>query len=315
VRTRIDRLLLDMLEPRVPDSVLRESVVEELGRAVKRADVVLEYLGLKTIGLDSEGKVPLLLVQPHPGTDPWRNALLVPGGDSLVIASLRGKGPDGFRALTELTYAARRAIQLVDPSVLVSPDGRVWVQLGSLSDTTRNLLREGVHGEHVFILPLALFEGRTNYSDVEILVYLNFFVRGGRRTRIVGTPAQRRVLTRLLTLTVFGLFEPGVARPTFERLRRVYGVPDRQTYTLLRAAHEMYSVRQGSEPSSPILPIDGYIDFIALEGDERSCPSRPRREARAHPAAESCECGRTSWAPWKSASCRRTASSPPSGWS
>jgi CRP-like cAMP-binding protein len=313
VRARIETLLLEMLKPRLPDSVLRESVVEELGRAVKRADVVAEYLGLRTIGLDSEGQAPLVLVQPQPGTNPWREALLVPGGDcpigvvvstwdrgpmalihevflhfsprqqdlvrryvalatqgdghERIIQDLSG-GPDGAREVTEIIAGARRAVQFVDPSVLVSPDGWVRVQLGSLSDTTRNLLREGIEGEHLFILPSALFEGRTNYADIEFLVYLNFFVRGRRRTRIVGTAAQRAVLTRLLTLTVFGLFEPGVAAPTFERLHNTYGVPDRDTYALLRAAHEMYGVRQGPDPASPLLPIDEYVDFVVLEGDE-----------------------------------------------
>ncbi len=320
IRTRIQTLLLEMLKPRLPDAVLRESVVEELGRAVKRADVVLEYLGLRTIGLDSEGQVPLVLVQPQPGKDPWREALLVPGGECPVgvVVSTWDRGPlalihevfahfsprqqelvrryvalategdsheriiqdmsggtDGGRELAELMAGARRAVQFVDPSVLVSSDGRVRVQLGSLSDTTRNLLREGVEGEQLFILPSVLFEGRTNYSDVEFLVYLNFFVRGRRRTRIVGTAAQRRVLTQLLTLTVFGLFEPGTAPPTFERLHATYGVPDRETYALLRAAHEMYSLRQGPEAASPILPIDGYVDFVVLEGEETVVPIPP----------------------------------------
>ena len=317
VRTRIQPLLLEMLKPRLPEAVLQESVVEELGRAVKRADVVLDYLGLRMIGLDSEGRVPLLLVRPQPGKDPWREALLVPGGEcpiGVVVSTWdRGsvalihevfahfsprqqnlvrryvalategrrheriiqdlsEGPGGPRELEELMTGARRVIQLVDPSVLVSADGHVRVQLGSLSDTTRTLLREGIEGEQLFILPSALFEGRTNYSDVEFLVYLNFFVRGRRRTRIVGTAAQRQVLTRLLTLTVFGLFDPGAAPPTFERLHKAYGVPDRETYRLLRAAHELYSVRQGPDAGSPILPIDGYVDFVVLEGEETVVP-------------------------------------------
>jgi CRP-like cAMP-binding protein len=320
VQARIHALLLEMLKPRLPDTVLQESVVEELGRAVKRADVVLEYLGLRTTGLDAEGRVPLVLVQSRSGKDPWREALLVPGGECpigvIVSTCDRGplaltheifsqfsspqqdlvrryvalategahhdqiiqelsKGPDGVRELAESMAGARRTLQLVDPSVLVSPDGRVRVQLGSLSDTTRNLLREGVEGEQVFILPSVLFEGRTNYSDVEFLVYLNFFVRARRRTRIVGTATQRRVLSRVLTLTVFGLFEPGAPPPTFEQLQATYGVPDRETYALMRAAHEMYALRQGPEPTSPILPIDGYVDFILLEGDETAVPVHP----------------------------------------
>ena len=48
-----------------------------------------------------------------------------------------------------------------------------------------------------------------NYGDVEFVVYLNFFLRRGVRTRIAGAPRQRRPLTDLLTLTIFGVFDPG----------------------------------------------------------------------------------------------------------
>ena len=85
------------------------------------------------------------------------------------------------------------------------------IELGSLSQTTKNLLREGISGEYLFILPKHLFESKTNYADVEFLVYLNFFIRYGTRTRIVGTARQRTMLERLLRLTIFGLFDPHVA--------------------------------------------------------------------------------------------------------
>ena len=109
-------------------------------------------------------------------------------------------------------------MQILDPSVLFSPDGGLRVELGSLSQTTKNLLREGITGEYLFILPKHLFESRTNYADVEFLVYLNFFVRYGTRTRIVGTARQRDVLEHLLRLTIFGLFDPHTAN---NRLRDV----------------------------------------------------------------------------------------------
>jgi CRP-like cAMP-binding protein len=311
----IETLLLDMVKPQQPNSILRESILEELGRAVKRTDVVLEYLGLTTVGQDSEGEIPLILVAPRPGKDPWRDALLVPGGECpigvvvntsdhgqvalvhevfgnfsaaqqdlvrrYVARAARGvshdriiqalsEGPDGDRRLAELIAGARRIIQLVDPSVLMSPDGRIRVQLGSLSDTTRNLLREGVQAEHVFVLPSMLFEDGTNYSDVEFLVYLNFFVRGERRTRIIGTAHQRETLKRLLTLTIFGLFDPAKELPAFEELHRTYGVRDPATYRLLQTAYEMYSVREGAHPASPILGIERYVEFIALSRDDET---------------------------------------------
>src|SRR4029078_5005349 len=74
-----------------------------------------------------------------------------------------------------LDDARRRIAGVLDPSVLLSPDGRIRVQVGSVSETTRNLLREGLRGEHIFIIPQRLFEGRTNSADIEFLVYLTFF--------------------------------------------------------------------------------------------------------------------------------------------
>lgn len=320
VRTRIEALLLDLLDPLQFSPLLQDSMIEELGRPVKRTDAVLEYLGLRLLAVDAEGEIPLLVVGPAAARDPWREALLVPGGDCPIGVMLntwdRGRvavihevfatfsppqkglvrryaalaaagepherifqrlseGPDGPRTFAELLAGARREVQLADSSILMSPDGRIRVQLGSLSDTTRNLLREGFEGEQLFILPSTLFEGKTNYSDVEFMVYLNFFVRGRRRTRIVGTGPQQQALKRLLTLTVFGLFDPEAAdQPTFERLRAGFGVPDRETYALLRMAYEMYSVRQRPESASPIVGIDEYVDFVVLEGEETVVPLR-----------------------------------------
>ncbi|MGH8058108.1 MAG: hypothetical protein ACREOH_12880, partial [Candidatus Entotheonellia bacterium] len=81
VRTSIETLLLEMLEATQPNVTLRQSVVEELDRPAKRTDVVLEYLGLRSEGLDTEGSVPLFLTAPIREKDPWREALLRPGGE------------------------------------------------------------------------------------------------------------------------------------------------------------------------------------------------------------------------------------------
>jgi CRP-like cAMP-binding protein/L-ascorbate metabolism protein UlaG (beta-lactamase superfamily) len=185
------------------------------------------------------------------------------------VHTLRAAMP-GYDAVL---VGGRRQVQVLDPSVLFSPDGEIRVQLGSLSQTTRNILREGLQGEHVFILPGNLFEGKTNYGDIEFLVYLNFFARERVRTRIVGTARQRETLEQLLTLTIFGLFDPTDPEPkSFERLHRQYGVPDRATYDFFYAAYETYGVRTGPELSSPIVGIPDYVNFIVLEGEDTPVP-------------------------------------------
>jgi len=316
IRTPIETLLIEMLEPNQPNPVLRQSVLEELNRQVKRTDTILEYLGLIAVGEDSGGELPLVLVSPKPGKDPWRQALLLPGGDcpigmlikthdrgrvalihevfahfsdplkdlvrryaalaaggkghDQIVETLSG-GPGGARGYVEVLAQARRKVRILDPSILFSPDGEIRVQLGSLSQTTKNIMSEGLRGEYVFILPGTLFEGKTNYGDIEFLVYLNFFVRQGQRTRIVGTARQRQTLERLLALVIFGLFDPGATEhPSFERLHATYGVPDRETYTFLLTAYEIYGVRKA--PSHPILGLDHYVDFTVLEPDETVIP-------------------------------------------
>src|SRR4029453_15984769 len=62
--------------------------------------------------------------------------------------------------------AARRQGQAWDPSVLWSADGRIRVQFGSPAQTTRNLLREGVDGDHVFVLPAAFVADPTTSGGV-----------------------------------------------------------------------------------------------------------------------------------------------------
>jgi len=175
---------------------------------------------------------------------------------------------------SEILAAARRQIQgVADPSILLAPDSSIRVQLGSLSETTRNLLREGLQGEHLFVLPTVVFEGRTNYADVEFVVYLNFFVQRGRPTRIIGSERQREVLERLLRLVTFGLFDPGrPTPPTFEELRETYGVGDPTTYAFLRTAYETYAVRAGQGPTAPVLGFEAYVEFTVLGEGETLVP-------------------------------------------
>src|SRR5947209_4270908 len=143
--------------------------------------------------------------------------------DSILATLSRGAARHGHSPT--LLQETRRRVQILDPSVLFSPDCGLRVELGSLSQTTKNLLREGITGEYLFILPKHLFEGKTNYADVEFLVYLNFFVRYGTRTRIAGTARQRVMLEQLLRLTIFGLFAPhAAAQPSFEAVRDRYTV-------------------------------------------------------------------------------------------
>jgi len=188
---------------------------------------------------------------------------------------------EGSRQYVELQAEARRHVQMLDPSVLFGPDGEIRVQLGSLSQTTRNLLREGFQGEQVFILPQTLFEAGTNYGDIEFLVYLNFFLREGQRTRIVGTPRQKGMLLRLLTLVIFGIFDPEAPKPpSFEQLREAYGVPDRETYSFLLAAYETYAVRGGAEAYSPVRRLDEYVDFVVLKSGETVIPIVRHQDGR-----------------------------------
>src|SRR2546427_6491890 len=186
-----------------------------------------------------------------------------------IQSSFDKASPHNGNTLTVLRVARRR-VQILDPSVLFSPDGGLRVELGSLSQTTKNLLREGITGEYLFILPKHLFESRTNYADVEFLVYLNFFVRYGTRTRIVGTARQRDVLEHLLRLTIFGLFDPHAQdQPSFETLHALYNVPDRETYALFRMLYEKYGVRQNCCATGAILDLDAYIDFVVLDNTAR----------------------------------------------
>src|SRR5262249_16776499 len=238
----IEPLLLEMLSPNLPGTFPRDAEMEELRRGVKLADVALEYLGLRMVGMDTDGTVPLRIVAPKSSRDPWREALAVPGGDQpigLVIntadagpvvflhevfgrlgdpekelvrryAALAVRGTaheriiDALRADSGFALtlnSARRSVQALDPAILFSPDGSTRVQLGSVSRTTKDILREGLQGTQIFVLPSSLYEGKINYGDVEFLVYLNFFIRQKTRTLIVGTAQQRHILHRLLTLT------------------------------------------------------------------------------------------------------------------
>jgi len=199
----------------------------------------------------------------------------------VAVLSARNVGEAGF---THALTAVRRTVRSLDPTVLFSPDGATRVQLGSLSRTTKDLLREGLQGDHLFILPASLFEGKTNYADIEFLVYLNFFLRQKTRTRIAGTSRQRTVLHRLLTLTLFGLFDPAAPEPpSFENLAEAYGVGTREEYQFLRAAHELYGTRRDNSPGSPLLGVDDYVDFVSMDGAATviTLPSAEVRVTRA----------------------------------
>ena len=81
VQTPVESLLLDMVAPNLLSPVLREAEVEELGRGAKLAGVALDYLGLRTVAVDTHGEIPLRVVTPTAPRDPWWEALVVPGGD------------------------------------------------------------------------------------------------------------------------------------------------------------------------------------------------------------------------------------------
>jgi hypothetical protein len=166
----------------------------------------------------------------------------------------------------------------------VQPRRRTRVQLGSLSRTTKDILREGLQGDHLFIVPASLFEGKTNYADIEFLVYLNFFLRQKTRTRIVGTSRQRHVLHRLLTLTLFGLFDPGAPEPpSFEKLAEAYGVGSRETYHFLRTAHELYGARRDGSPGEPAARDRRLRGLRRLDGEATVIPL-PSAEVRVAPS-------------------------------
>jgi hypothetical protein len=122
VREPIEGLLLELLLPNLPNPGLREALVEELGRPVKKLDVALEYLGLSSAGLDLEGGVPLHLVAPKPRRDPWREALVTPGGDcplGLVLAtSDHGRVVLVHEVFTHLTSSERHLVQRYAAMVL-----------------------------------------------------------------------------------------------------------------------------------------------------------------------------------------------------
>ena len=115
-------------------------------------------------------------------------------------------------------------------------------------------------------------------------VYLNFFLRQQTRTRIVGTSRQWHVLHRLLTLTLFGLFDPAAPEPpSFEKLAEAYGVGSRETYHFLRTAHELYAARRDGGPESPLLGVDAYVEFFTLDGEATVIPL-PSAQVRVAPS-------------------------------
>jgi CRP-like cAMP-binding protein len=333
VRTPIEPLLLEMLTPNIPNPVLRKAELEELARGAKLAGVAIEYLGLRTLGVDAKGETLLQVVTANAPRDTWREALVPPEGNQPVglvidsadagtlvlvhevfasfgepekdlvrryatlavrgdrhediVSALRGASAEQRSRFAQALSAARRCVLSLDSTVLFSPDGRTSVRLGSLSRTTKDIIRDGLGGEEVVILPASLFEGRTNYADIEFLVYLNFFLRQRHRTRIAGTARQQQVLHRLLTLSLFGLFDPAApAPPSFEHLRQAYGVESRETYDLLRLTYETYGIRRDPRPDSPLLGIDDYVDFAVL-GDGDTVMTLSSAEVRVAPRGRS----------------------------
>jgi len=81
VHTRIETLIIDMLALTLPSRMLCEAELEEIRRGTKRTDVVLEYLGLRTISIDADGAFPLQVVSSHSPRDSWGEALVLPEGD------------------------------------------------------------------------------------------------------------------------------------------------------------------------------------------------------------------------------------------
>ena len=70
VHEPIQRLLLELLAPNQPNVGLREALLEELGRPVKKLAVALEYLGLRAVDPPLEATPLCQLVAPKPGPDP-----------------------------------------------------------------------------------------------------------------------------------------------------------------------------------------------------------------------------------------------------
>ena len=129
-----------------------------------------------------------------------------------------------------------------------------------------------------------------NYGDVEFVVYLNFFLRRGLRTRIVGTVQQRDTLAQLLTLTIHGVFDPGAReQPSFEELHRRYGVPDLETYDFLRLAlRELRGTRALRARMPPCFRRTRTLTYTVLSEEGRpSC--RPVMGAKSgFPAPGGC---------------------------
>ena len=206
-----------------------------------------------------------------------RQAALAEGGASAeaIAAALAEERGGAFRYAELVSEARRRITSVLDPSVLLGPDGSIRVQVGSVSETTRNLLQEGLRGEHLFILPHLLFEGRTNYADIEFLIYLNFFAGQGQATRLVGTARQRQTLERLLTLVIFGVFDPAARdAATFESLHARYAIGDPATLAFLRATHQHYAVRDSADGTGAIKPLSSYLDVTELSADGTDIPIR-----------------------------------------
>ena len=193
----------------------------------------------------------------------------------------RGRPPHRGRGSRVHERAAARCAapwRPPDPTVLLSPDGTTRVQLAPCSrTTTKDILREGLQGDYLFILPASLFEGRTNYADIEVPFSLPLlFLRRRARARASSAPPGNG--------TSFTGCSPSPcsassirlrpAPPSFEKLAEAYGVGSRETYHFLRTAHELHAARRDGGPESPLLGVDAYVEIL-----------HPRRRGDRHPVA------------------------------
>ena len=210
------------------------------------------------------------------------------GRSSRAARGHRGRPPRrerrGGRVHASVDRGASRAVRSLDPTVLFSPDGATRVQLGSLSRTTKDILREGLQGDHLFILPASLFEGKTNYGDIEFLVYLNFFASpedadAHRRHR----PAVARRSASSSPSRSSACSTP--PRPRSGRSSSSTGStgwPTAPPTTSSWPPTRRTGVRR--RPREPDRRHPGLRGLIVLEGDDTPIPDGARRRGAGQPA-------------------------------
>src|SRR5260370_19438586 len=129
----IETLVIDMLASSLRSRALSEAELEELRRGAKLADVALEYLGLRTISVDGDGKIPLRVVGSHSPRHSWREALVLPEGDRPIgiLINTADAGPlvlihEVFDSFTEpekelVRRDAALAVRGEPPEAIVAP--------------------------------------------------------------------------------------------------------------------------------------------------------------------------------------------------